>query len=102
PASHSRDLLSFPTRRSSDLRFNPAAHKRLILIATIALLDAAFVRWPIHAAWWDLRVAQMCCYPLLLNGPADKGRIQKRNRGDQEDRKSTRLNSSHLVISYAV
>jgi len=47
-------------------RFNPAAHKRLILIATIALLDAAFVRWPIHAAWWDLRVAQMCCYPLLL------------------------------------
>jgi len=47
-------------------RFNPAAHKRLILIATIALLDAAFVRWPIHVAWWDLRLAQMCCYPLLL------------------------------------
>ncbi len=47
-------------------RFNPAAHKRLILIATIALLDAAFVRWTIHAAWWDLRLAQMCCYPLLL------------------------------------
>lgn len=47
-------------------RFNPAAHKRLILIATITLLDAAFVRWPIPAAWWNLRVAQMCCYPLLL------------------------------------
>ena len=47
-------------------RFNSAAHKRLMLIATITLLDAAFVRWPIHAAWWDLRVAQMCCYPLLL------------------------------------
>ena len=47
-------------------RFNPAAHKRFILIATIALLDAAFVRWPIHAVWWDLRVAQMCCCPLLL------------------------------------
>jgi hypothetical protein len=47
-------------------RFNPAAHKRLILIATIALLDAAFVRWPIHVAWWDLQLAQMCCYPLLL------------------------------------
>jgi len=31
-------------------RFNPAAHKRLILIATITLLDAAFVRWPIPAA----------------------------------------------------
>jgi len=47
-------------------RFNPAAHKRLILIATITLLDAAFIRWPIPAAWWDLRVAQMCCYALLL------------------------------------
>ena len=47
-------------------RFNPAAHKRLILIATITLLDAAFSRWPIPVAWWDLRLAQMCCYALLL------------------------------------
>lgn len=47
-------------------RFNPAAHKRLMLIATITLLDAAFVRWPIPVAWWDLQVAQMCCYPLLV------------------------------------
>ena len=47
-------------------RFNPSAHKRLILIATITLLDAAFGRWPIPVAWWDLRVAQMCCYALLL------------------------------------
>ncbi len=31
-------------------RFNPSAHKRLILIATITLLDAAFGRWPIHVA----------------------------------------------------
>ena len=47
-------------------RFNPAAHKRLILIATITLLDAAFIRWPIPAPWWGLLVAQMCCYVLLL------------------------------------
>ena len=47
-------------------RFNPAAHKRLILIATITLLDAAFSRWPIPVAWWDLPVAQMCCYALQL------------------------------------
>jgi hypothetical protein len=47
-------------------RFNSAAHKRLILIATITLLDAAFIRWPIPAAWWGLRAAQMCCYALLL------------------------------------
>ncbi len=47
-------------------RFHPATHKRLILIATIAMLDAAFVRWPISAPWWDLRAASMCCYLLLL------------------------------------
>ena len=47
-------------------RFNPAGHKRLMLVATITLLDAAFVRWPMPVAWWDIRVAQMCCYPLLV------------------------------------
>src|SRR5256885_10770618 len=34
-------------------------------------------------------------------GPADRRRTQRRGRREQ-DRKSTRLNSSHLVISYAV
>jgi hypothetical protein len=47
-------------------RKNPVAHKRLLLIATIALLDAAFVRWPVSSEWWTLKVAQTCCYPLLL------------------------------------
>jgi hypothetical protein len=49
-------------------RFHPAAHKRLILIATIVILDAAFVRWPISAPWWNLRAAVLCCYALLLAG----------------------------------
>ena len=30
------------------LRFNPAAHKRLILIATLVLIDAAIIRWPLR------------------------------------------------------
>jgi hypothetical protein len=47
-------------------RSNPSAHKRFILIATIALLDAAFVRWPVPVSWWNLHVAEMCCYALLL------------------------------------
>jgi hypothetical protein len=47
-------------------RFHPAAHKRFMLIATIAILDAAFVRWPIPVAWWHLPAAQVCCYALLL------------------------------------
>jgi hypothetical protein len=47
-------------------RFRPAAHKRLMLIATITLLDAACIRWPVPAPWWDLQAAQICCYLLLL------------------------------------
>jgi len=47
-------------------RFHPAAHKRLMLIATIMITDAAFVRWPIPARWWNLQAAQICCYVLLL------------------------------------
>lgn len=47
-------------------RFDSPTRKRVMLIATITLLDAAFVRWPIPVAWWDIRVAQMCCCLLLL------------------------------------
>jgi hypothetical protein len=48
-------------------RFNPAAHKRLILIATIAILDAAFDRWPVTAEWWGHRAtALLCVIPMLL------------------------------------
>lgn len=47
-------------------RFHPASHKRLMLIATITLLDAAFVRWPIPVSWWTLHAAEICGYVLLL------------------------------------
>jgi hypothetical protein len=48
-------------------RFNPAVHKRLMLIGTLAILDAAFDRWPISAAWWGHRVTLLLCiYPLLM------------------------------------
>jgi hypothetical protein len=48
-------------------RFNPAVHKRLILIATIAILDAAFDRWPIPAEWWGPHATSLLCVlPLVL------------------------------------
>ena len=47
-------------------RNNPRAHKRLMPTATVALLDAAFGRWPIPVSWWDLHTAQLCCYLLLV------------------------------------
>ena len=46
-------------------RSDSAAHKRLMLIATITLLDAAFARWPVLTVGKFLR-AEMCCYALLL------------------------------------
>jgi len=60
-------------------RFNPAAHKRLMLIGTIALLDVAFSRWP-----WIINnslVAHLCCYALLaLLAGYDLWSIGKINR----------------------
>jgi hypothetical protein len=44
-------------------RSKPATHKRLVLIATIALLDAAFSRWPIPVV---SQHAKFGCYALLL------------------------------------
>src|SRR5688500_20092534 len=67
-----RDLHSFPTRRSSDLGHG-----------ALECRDGRLqrLRWVLPAA--DLRLGH------LVPGRA-------------KDRKSTRLNSSHLVISYAV
>src|SRR5205807_9820178 len=71
---HHRDLHSFPTRRSSDLPFSAAARK-----------PGSSLPWSCVGIWRK-RVAKL---------PIHNGKLDP-------DRKSTRLNSSHLVISYAV
>lgn len=45
-------------------RRNPRAHKRLMLLATIVLLPAPLVRWPILIAG-NFTLALACCYSLL-------------------------------------
>jgi hypothetical protein len=47
-------------------RSNAAAHKRLIIIATIAILDAAVARWPIHASWWDIHQVEWATEAFLI------------------------------------
>jgi len=47
-------------------RSNPSAHKRLILVATTALLIAAFGRWPIDAVRGNPVLAGLCSYVFLL------------------------------------
>lgn len=47
-------------------RFYPAVHKRLMLFATLAILDAGFDRWPIFDPY-SLPVVNIVCFvPLLL------------------------------------
>src|SRR5699024_12768665 len=75
-----RDLHSFPTRRSSDfsaLNFFDAAAP----LVTYESVDMS-------RAWFASRY--------------DKGSADYINCALSEDRKSTRLNSSHVSISYAV
>src|SRR5207253_11234450 len=91
-SSH-RDLHSFPTRRSSDL-----SHRRCVLnevrgeIFVNRFRTASFDHFTPHIddhhlVRFQLLVRTLC---KLLG----RARIQ--------DRKSTRLNSSHVAISYAV
>src|SRR5690606_41678472 len=77
------DLHSFPTRRSSDL-----------LAAHLDDLGMALAREPLG----DPRDAQR----VLGHDLADPPVAARRRRGEHADRKSTRLNSSHVKISYAV
>src|SRR6516225_2835911 len=47
-------------------RFQPAGHKRLMLFATLSLLDAGFDRWPVFDPY-SLPVVHLICFtPLLL------------------------------------
>src|SRR5436305_4329590 len=75
-----RYLHSFPTRRSSDLGLR-ARGCDVPIVADIHFKPEA----AIEAAKW-----------------VDKVRINPGNYADSKDRKSTRLNSSHVRISYAV
>jgi len=49
------------------LRYKGAEHKRVVYIATIALLDAAIARWPFQFIQTGPHVlADLCCYAFLF------------------------------------
>src|SRR5258708_15525067 len=80
----------FPTRRSSDLlvvehRSGPKWDPSRTLEQQSG--------WPAHAAFMDELVKQGV---IVLGGP-----LADEHHALLEDRKSTRLNSSHQIISYA-
>src|SRR5438132_13668319 len=77
---HHRDLHSFPTRRSSDLVSEATVRARYGRLTAEGILQVVAVTNPLGLG-----------YEQALVGVKTSG-----------DRKSTRLNSSHTVISYAV
>src|SRR5690606_41686447 len=83
-----RDLHSCPTRRSSDLTTDPRK---------VAGSSERQGLRPLIDSWRDATLCSMLAY--LEPYPACKVALRTRAH---EDRKSTRLNSSHVKISYAV
>src|SRR5207249_10996400 len=89
-------LPSFPTRRSSDL-FVGGVQGRLnnqfAVTIAIAMLISAFNALTLSPALAAL---------LLRPRQSSRGLLARFYGGFNQDRKSTRLNSSHVSISYAV
>src|SRR5699024_12166483 len=85
-------LLSFPTRRSSDLKRMEKGEVLLLDVRPKEEFEKAHIPGAISAPMEDLReklstLPTNCDVVAYCRGP---------------DRKSTRLNSSHVSISYAV
>src|SRR5205807_10374948 len=101
-APHHRALPSFPTRRSSDLELPPAQKRRhLFQSVSDTIARAAQTRAQLYIVE-DLHWADESTLALLIHLANRVAQLPvviiATYRGD---RKSTRLNSSHLVISYA-
>src|SRR5207253_11143428 len=92
PYGAHRDLHSFPTRRSSDLTSTPSATFAQVPIRSRAVGTAPLLQPPPGTA----AVLRTVRSPPL--GRPSVGSAA----GSFLDRKSTRLNSSHVAISYAV
>src|SRR5947207_490619 len=98
-AAHHRALPSFPTRRSSDLvlrvavgQFRQPRHRLLVSLPAVVELRQL-----------EQRLAEFLRFggdERVVVDDAEQRRLGR--RVGLRDRKSTRLNSSHTVISYAV
>src|SRR5690606_39855306 len=94
-----RTLPAFPTRRSSDLE-TPRPHNAITMTKRTQVLLRPYPLVGIITPWnFPLALALMDGVPALAAGAAV---MVKPSEFTPLDRKSTRLNSSHVKISYAV
>src|SRR5207253_8710412 len=94
-------LHSFPTRRSSDL--DPCVH-RVFRPSIVAPGEAHLLAEYLRAAGYETAAFTEDAYLLAQSG-FDRGfgtYVETTSVRTEGDRKSTRLNSSHVAISYAV
>src|SRR5207244_5986531 len=95
-------LHTFPTRRSSDLinLIVEATRKAVIADVLDLLKRESFIQnVPLHVG--DPAVADWTVAGVLSNIEYNQDQGAERDAADRTDRKSTRLNSSHQIISYA-
>src|SRR5207253_4309715 len=102
PPPHSSPLPSFPTRRSSDLlrpvarHLHTAQHRQHRAAMAVVDVDGALA-----ALAGELRQTERPRQPLAVVAGLEAGEGVDPAL-HHLDRKSTRLNSSHVAISYAV
>src|SRR5699024_11855711 len=92
---HYRDLHSLPTRRSSDLKTGMANCAVVFIIRTIPpnrTLGSSFI----------IVIPLPISFIFSADDPLFEGSLSLLITKTIKDRKSTRLNSSHVSISYAV
>src|SRR5205814_4080048 len=99
---HHRDLHSFPTRRSSDLQGHLTERTYWLIVARNQA--TAEVKYFVSNAPADTPLEKLLRVAFRRWNVEHTLRVSKSEIGfgHFEDRKSTRLNSSHLGISYAV
>src|SRR5207244_13097370 len=92
-------LYSFPTRRSSDLESFLISPMVVVFLIVALFRQRLMTRsWKSAARYWLRPAGAMLGTLILLNSAVDAANYRAFHR----DRKSTRLNSSHQLISYAV
>src|SRR5205085_10248481 len=99
---HHRHLHSFPTRRSSDLQVTNAIGRAAPTHATVLIQGESGVGKELVARTIHRNSLRSRERFVQVNCAAIPEELIESELFGHEDRKSTRLNSSHSQISYAV